>query len=339
MLTRADIAIKRAAFSCALDMKPKGELKAKLDSIVSYVANNTPSWVIDYRGYIKGAQLTTEIASKALYEGTLKPFIALKKSKATKPLLGDINTPRELMETLSHKPSVVEYKKRKAWNKIHGEPNCNAYATKLRQHIEAMAKRDPTSVGDNTKPMNAFAKAELDLRHEAQMDKLDALREHGYRLCWLSSHADCSPRCAKWQGKLVDINNKSDLPSKRMPYKKDGYVVYSLPSIMEETDKNGYNNTIINGFNCRHHLIPYSQGSKPPKHIDERKRKQEYEIEQNLREYERKVRDLKRQSIMYNEIDKKRAQAFANEATSLTREYKSYARENGYQWHNYRTEV
>ena len=317
----------------------KAELTYKVDAILKKMADNMPPWTIDYEAYIKGARITTEIAMKAVYYPLLTDFRKLKNGE-DKALLQDISKPRELMNALNMpKPSILEYKKRKAWKAVHVSPNCQAYATKLIERVGKMAKKDPIACGEGKRPISAFAKAEMDLRHEEQEKKLEALVKHGYRLCWLSSHADCSPRCAPWQGKLVDIVHYSDLPSKRMPYKKDGNAVYSLKSIMEQEDRNGYRNNIISGFNCRHHLIPYASGSKPPKPTSEKERKIQYEIEQRLREMERNIRQAKRNSLLYNEIDKKRSQAFAKEAESLTREYKAYASENGYRWHNYRLEV
>ena len=337
--TRADFLIKKTAFSCGLDMRPKGELAFKLDSIVNGFKDRLPKWVIDYPSYINGLKITAEISTKTLYIDVISDFLRLKSEKTSKIALSGIETPRELIDTLNNKPRVFEYAKRKRYNAVHGSPNCEAYAKKLEERINKMCLKDPISSSEGKRPMSAFAKAELDLRHEEQVTKLDNLIKHGYRLCWLSSHADCSPRCARWQGKLVDIVHESDLPSHRMNYKKDGYVVYSLKSIMAETDRYGYHNTIINGFNCRHHLIPYSKGSKPPKHVSEEERKREYEISQRLRGYESKIRELKRKALLYNETDKKRAKAFAKEAEALTREYIAYAKANGYRWHKYRLEV
>ena len=320
-------------------MLPKGMLAYKLDCLITGFKDRLPKWVIDYECYVRGAKLTAELATKTLFQGVVEDFIRLKHSKASKQALIGIETPRQLMDLLTRKPNPLEYAKRTRYNAIHGKPNIEAYGRKLLERIDQMALKDPVSNHEGKRPMSAFAKAELDLRHEEQMTKLDKLIKHGYRLCWLSSHKDCSPRCAPWQGKLVDIVHESPLPSHRMNYKKNGHTVYSLKSIMSETDKYGYHNTIINGFNCRHHLIPYAKGSKPPKHISEREREEEYEISQRLREYERKIRELKRKALLYNEIDKKRAKAFAKQAEDLTREYIAHAKANGFHWHKYRLEV
>lgn len=310
----------------------------RMDAIINRLSEELPEWALNRQAYVRGARVTADIALETLYKPVVSDFTALKKNKATKPLLTGVDTPKELLDLVNgDKPKgyVASLK----WKNLHGEPNCKAYASKLAKRVDAICDKDAIAVEEGKTPLSAFAKAELDLRHEEQVNKLDALVKKGYRLCWLSSHADCSPRCAPWQGKLVDIIHESPLPSHRMPYKKDGVQVYSLKSIMSETDKYGYHNTIINGFNCRHHLIPYAEGSKPPKQVPERERRREYAISQRLREYERKIRSLKRKALLYNGFDKKRSEAFATEAKALTAEYKKFAKEKGFKWHNYRLEV
>lgn len=312
----------------------------RIELAIINLGDNIPEWALNKPSYVLGAKTTAEIALKTLYKPIVDDFNALKKGKATKALLSDIDTPFDLMDAMSApKPNPNNYSDSLKWKSLHGSPNCKAYASKLRERVDAICDKDAIAVEQGKRPLSAYAKAELDLRHEEQMTKLDALVKKGYRLCWLSSHADCSPRCAPWQGKLVDIVHESPLPSKRMPYKKDGNTVYSLKSIMAETDRYGYHNTIINGFNCRHHLIPYAEGSKTPKPVPEKDRRREYRISQRLREYEREIRSLKRKALLYNEFDKKRSEALALEAKALTAEYKKYAVEHGFKWHRYRLEV
>ena len=65
--------------------------------------------------------------------------------------------------------------------------------------------------------------------------------------------------------------------------KLDGYWVYSLTDIMAQVDKYGYNNNIICGFNCRHHLIAYRPNDVPPKEYSDQDIKKEREINTKLR--------------------------------------------------------
>ena len=307
-------------------------LRFEVDAVLGNFQKSLPKTIIDREAYIDGFRAEADLLINAVYKPLSTDWRSFLKGKGKG--LG-VETPKEMLRVLSSR-KPLEYSKRKTWEKVHGEPNCQAYATKLEKRLEEMARSDPKAVTIGKRPISAWAKAELDLRNEEQMDKLEKLIKHGYRLCWLSSHADCSDRCAPWQGKLVDIVHYSDLPSCRMPYKKEGHTVYSLRSIMEKVDEYGYKNNIINGFNCRHHLIPYAKGSKPPKKFPKKAVEREREINATLRAMEREIREAKRKAILYNEFDRRKADLHAKQAKVLTKAYKAYAKANGYTAHDYR---
>lgn len=310
-------------------MKPKAYFKLQLAKTI------LPLREIPF-GYRYGLKMGAMGQWNLLAKPMQDEWKALKKSD--RKALQGINTPKAFLKAFQT-PNPLNYLAKKRHKAVTGSPNCVNYATKLRERIENMSKRDPFYYEDGKKPLNAFAKAEMDVRYEAQMEKLEALRKHGYKYCWLSTHADCSDRCAPWQGKLVDINGRSALPSFKMGFKKDGYEVYALRSIMEQVDKYGYKNNIIVGFNCRHHLIPYMKGSVPPKKFSKRVMSKERQINATLRAMEREIRSMKRKSAMYNEFDGKTSMALAKKAEELTKAYKKYASDNGYEWHAYRLEV
>lgn len=318
--------------ACLLDLKSITFLRFEANCVWDNLEKALPETILDRSAYLNGLRAETELLINTVYKPLLTDWTNFKKHEG-KPI--PVETPRELLKVLSS-PKPLEYRKRKVWEKAHGEPNCQAYATKLTKKLEEMAHSDPRAVTEGKRPISAWAKAELDLRNEEQMTKLDKLIKHGYRLCWLSSHADCSERCAPWQGKLVDIVHLSHLPSCRMPYKKDGNAVYSLRSIMSKVDRYGYKNNIINGFNCRHRLIPYAEGSKPPKKFPKKVMERERQINSTLRAMERDIREAKRKAILYNEFDRRKADLYAKQAKELTKAYKAYAKANGYTAHNYR---
>lgn len=311
-------------------MKPKAYFKLRLAKEMRALEKEFPS------GYASGLKLSANIQWNMLAKPMQEEWEALKKSD--KKALEGIKTPKSLLKAFQ-KPNPLDYRARKRHKAVTGSPNCDAYATKLKARMETLSKRDAVYYEDGKRPISAFAKAEMDLRHEEQLRKLDALRKRGYKYCWLSTHADCSDRCAPWQGKLVDINGRSSLPSFRMGFKKDGYEVYALQSIIDQVDAYGYKNNILVGFNCRHHLIPYHKGSVPPKRFSKRVMSEERAVNANLRAMEREIRATKRKSAMYNEFDGKTSLALAKKAEELTKAYKKYAMENGYEWHAYRLEA
>lgn len=137
-----------------------------------------------------------------------------------------------------------------------------------------------------------------------EIGKMNA-EENGCDLMEISAHAGARPDHAVWQGQLVDLTGK------RVGEIIDGKRVLSLDDI-------GYG--LITGFggvNCRHDWYPYFEGYSVPLYTKERLEKLNsrdisyngekytlYEITQMQRKGERKVRELKRRAITYDEAVK-----------------------------------
>ena len=194
------------------------------------------------------------------------------------------------------------------------------YAKQLQERVEDLAMNEFKSSDGRS----FFAQAELDLRHDIQLERLDdiydeigvdnpvrsiddkttsavdiskSFNEDGSintdTLRWLSSHKDCSKRCAKWQGKLVSLVLPAINDKLETGYSIDNHKIYSFLAIESQTDEYGYHNNIINGFNCRHHLIKYQDKAL----VQEKYTKKEIEASRKLnakqRELEREIRHLK----------------------------------------------
>lgn len=317
------------ALFCLLMLKPKSYYNVSLEEIrADYTLPKNLK-----RGLLVNAQRRWATFVKPM-QGE---FLTMKKAEGTKQALKGIETPMAMIKAME-KPKKFALFPYLKYKKLLGTPNCKNYPTKLRAKIVKLSQEDAISAEAGKRSISVFAKAELDLRQEEQEKRLQALLNKGITLCWLSSHADCSERCAPWQGKLVDIRHRSSRPSFRL-YKEGGYQVYSLPSIMEQVDKYGYKNNIINGFNCRHHLIPYYRGSKPPRKFTGAEIRIEREITSRLREREREIRSLKRQAMLYNVYDEDMARRCLDLAESKEKEARAFAKNTGQTWHAYRTEV
>lgn len=129
--------------------------------------------------------------------------------------------------------------------------------------------------------------------------------ENGCELMELSAHAGARPEHAIWQGQLVDLTGR------RVGETIDGLRVLSLSDI-------GYGQiTGFGGVNCRHDWYPYFEGYSVPNYTQERleqlnardisyngKLYTQYEISQIQRSGERKVRELKRRVVTYDEAVK-----------------------------------
>lgn len=122
--------------------------------------------------------------------------------------------------------------------------------------------------------------------------------EMGCDLMEITAHAGARPEHAKWQGKLVSRTGKN------VGRIVDGVRVLSLADIGYGTGAG------FRGWNCRHDWHPYFEGYSTLNYTDEELAKldeknieydgqmySQYEISQMQRAQERKIRELKRQTV------------------------------------------
>lgn len=125
-------------------------------------------------------------------------------------------------------------------------------------------------------------KAEMEVRFAAQREQLENFRASGVKLVICSTHADCSERCLRWQGKVYSLDGTSGTTD-------DGRSYQPLEdAVNRDYTKRGVPNGLL-GYNCRHYLIPYKSGYYFPK-PDEEYERREYAITEEQRRLERQVR-------------------------------------------------
>lgn len=83
--------------------------------------------------------------------------------------------------------------------------------------------------------------AEVEVRRGEIAEMLSAMRARGVRLAWASSHADCSERCAPWQGKLYSLDGTYG--------QEDGHPFQPIENAVNVIDKYGNVNGLF-GYNC-----------------------------------------------------------------------------------------
>lgn len=161
------------------------------------------------------------------------------------------------------------------------------YQQLVREQIRALGVENPViRLGKRT--LTARAYAEMRVRREANLRDLATLKKEGHQFAWISSHANCSKRCAPYQGRLVALNGTAS------GY-HDGIRYLPLSEVLAGEQKDG--NGCISGYNCRHYLIPYEPGSKAPLRFNPAEMEKEREIDARQRYYEngiRKISELKK---------------------------------------------
>lgn len=176
--------------------------------------------------------------------------------------------------------------------------------------------------------------AEMTVRFDKNQNQIANLRAQGVRLVWTSSHANCSVRCERWQGRLYSLDGTSGT--------QDGISFIPLETAMNVpyTTKAGktYMNGIISGYNCRHFLIPYQKGNRPIP-VSAKTVEKYRDIDQTQREMERQVRYYKNMSLVYKGEDDKLSAHYARSAKAAYKRYQQYSEENQVAYYPSRTEV
>lgn len=195
------------------------------------------------------------------------------------------------------------------------------YMARVRTAYENLATSEAKdSYSDRVSLRNV---AEMSERYNAKQKELQDLIASGVDLVYISTHANCSKRCQRWQGKLYSLSGKSG--------SVDGIRYQPLTNATDVfvTTKAGkvYKNGCISGFNCRHTLQPYHKGVKPYA-VDKATVDKYREINDNQRALERAVREKKALSIGLKSVDKDASRLYAQEAKAKYQEYIKYSKDN-----------
>jgi len=173
--------------------------------------------------------------------------------------------------------------------------------------------------------------AEIRVRYEANQTDIEQLKDDGVDLVYTSSHADASGRCAPYQGKLYSISGRSGKTN-------DGIEYTPLDTALLGPDGDG--NGIISGYNCRHRLIPYQQGLRPPEEYSRAEIKRERTIDQRQRYLENQIRNTKMKESANRAIgDKARADELNGRWKQLESRYQAYSLRNGRAFYRWRYQV
>lgn len=180
----------------------------------------------------------------------------------------------------------------------------------------------------NGRSISLRNKVEMSVRYAANQNDLAQYKNEGVKLVWTSSHADASPRCSPFQGKLWSLDGKSGVIN-GIRYRP----------IDEALNANG-GNSIINGYNCRHYLIEYEEGSKAPKHYTSAEIQKEYKIDKKQRQYENKIRQLKiEETLLRQQGFNKEASRLRKNWQNLNKKYEEFSKQNNRAFYPWRTRI
>lgn len=199
--------------------------------------------------------------------------------------------------------------------KTLGTPNrefIKDYYSKITARVEQLTKTEPI---DPDTRSSLHARAERQIRYEAKQDEIEALRRQT-DLILVSTHADCSERCFRWQGRVYSLNHTSGKTS-------DGrsFVPLETATNIPYVTKKGkiWFNGLF-GFNCRHYAVAYKPGREFPTETEE-ERADEYAITETLRALERGIRKWANSVAAWKGISRRK---YFNALRKYSSEYSKY---------------
>lgn len=232
-----------------------------------------------------------------------------------------------LNKQIDQRKTIEEFRNR-ITNTKYGSILIKNYDKQVKDQVKLLASEPAKYVAKDGRAISLRNKVEMAVRYEANQMDLAQYKQNGIKLVWTSSHADASPRCTPFQGKLWSLDGTSGII--------DGHRYQPIEIAL---DANG-GNSIINGYNCRHYLIEYEKGSTAPRQFTSKEIQKEYKIDQRQRQYENRIRQLKTEETLL------RQQGFAKDATrirkswqNLNKKYEEYSIKNGRAFYRWRTQI
>lgn len=162
--------------------------------------------------------------------------------------------------------------------------------------------------------------AEAQVRYEEIQNDIQKLKDRNVNLVWVSTHANCSARCAPYQGTLRSIKDEYGIRNNIR------YRPLSEATDVIQTTKEGkrYKNGLL-GFNCRHRLIPYQQGGKIPHDFTEKEMREQRKVDSKQRNMETRIRNIKKEAFCLRSVDYEKSQELFAKARDVTAQYRDYS--------------
>lgn len=204
----------------------------------------------------------------------------------------------------------------------------------VRPVFDRLAKQYPKDPGDISGRNTLRNRAEMEVRYNDHTQSIADLKASGAKLVIASAHADCSERCAPWQGRVYSLDGTRGVTDDGRSYVplEDATDVYYTTKA-GKTYKNG-----LLGFNCRHFLVPYKSGYRFPKPNAAEERRQ-YAITEQQRRMEREVRKWRTIAIESKGQDPERYSEARKKAIEANRAYINFSKENGRAYYPSRTKI
>ena len=207
--------------------------------------------------------------------------------------------------------------------------------------LDRLAKQYPYDPDSDMTPQghrNSLRnRAEFEVRRQGQNDQIADFIARGVKLVICSTHADCSVRCAKYQGRVYSLDGTYGTTDDGRPYVPiEDAINNPIDRYVTKAGRVWQNGLF--GFNCRHFLVEYKSGYRFPKPNAELERK-ERAITETQRRLERNVRIWRTKAVEAKGLNK---EAYLNarvKAMEWNDRYIAYSRKNERAYYPSRTKL
>ena len=180
-------------------------------------------------------------------------------------------------------------------------------------------------------------RAEFEVRRQGQNDQIADFIARGVRLVICSTHADCSVRCAKYQGRVYSLDGTRGTTDDGRPYVPiEDAINNPIDRYVTKAGRVWQNGLF--GFNCRHFLAEYKSGYRFPKPNAELERK-ERAITETQRRLERNVRMWRTKAVEAKGLNKEAYLNARAKAMEWNDRYIAYSRRNERAYYPSRTKL
>lgn len=260
----------------------------------------------------------------------LPAVVVLMQAISAKELRGEYYTPinqteRKAAEKLFYKV----YEKGLPLQEFH-----KVYMDRVENALNGLSQVQALDPNDLSGKNSLRNLAEMQVRYERHQEEIQGFKNRKVRLVVCSAHADCSGRCAQWQGRVYSTDGSTG-------YTKDGRYYEPLEHATDiyYTTKAGrtYKNGLL-GFNCRHKLFEYKEGMGIPT-LSEKERMREYAITVRQREMERAVISAREKALTNKGTNIAEYKKWRKIAAERDEAYRRFSKESGRAYYPDRTRI
>lgn len=199
------------------------------------------------------------------------------------------------------------------------------YMKRVSEALSGLARENALDPNDMRGKNSLRNLAEMQVRYERHQEEIETFRKKGTKLVVCSVHADCSDRCARWQGLVYSLDGTEGYTADGRKYQplENATDIYYTAKSTGRTWKNG-----LLGFNCRHKLYEYRAGMGIPT-VSAEERKREYAVTQRQRELERRVILCREEALIDKDTNVSEYRKWRVRAQEAYAQYKRFSMENG----------